>query len=193
MNKNNKWKWVYNPFEYIAGWKAFGVGVVILVATTIIGYFGNIVFYALEIKSVSDINWGMAFSLQALGLAVTIVVMYLMVLLFAKRTRFQDILGTITLAKYPLLLMALLSLTFGKEMASIDVDKIINNELVFSNYVLLFVFAIASIIILAWEIALLYNAFRVSSNLKELKCAVLFTIALLVSEVITLVIKSAIN
>jgi hypothetical protein len=26
----NKWKWIYNPFEFVAGWKAFGIGIVIL-------------------------------------------------------------------------------------------------------------------------------------------------------------------
>jgi hypothetical protein len=22
----NKWKWIYNPFEFVAGWKVFGIG-----------------------------------------------------------------------------------------------------------------------------------------------------------------------
>ncbi|MDR1181010.1 MAG: hypothetical protein LBL13_03395 [Bacteroidales bacterium] len=192
MNNNNKWRWIYNPFEYVAGWKAFGIGVVLLAIATITGYFGNIVFYALEIKSVPDIPWGMAFSLQALGLGVTVGIMYSTALLFTKHTRFQDIMGTVTLAKYPLLLIALLSLVFGKEMASIDVSKIINHELDFSGYALLSAFAITAIVVLVWEIALLYNAFRVSTNLKGLKCVVLFMLAVLVSEIATLLLKSVI-
>ena len=184
----NNWKWIYNPFEFVAGWKAFGMGIVILSITTIAGYFGNTVFYALEVKTLPVITWSMAFSLQALGLAVTVIVMFLAALLFAKHTRFQDILGTVTLAKYPLLLMALLSLAFGKALASINIDKIINKEFSFSDIISLFVFGIISIILLAWEITLLFNAFRVSTNLNGVKCALLFTTALVITTIIIYVL-----
>ena len=188
---NNKWKWVYNPFEKVAGWKAFGIGIIILGITTITGYFGDTVFYGISVKLVPDITWSMAFSLQALGLAVTVIIMYITALFFAKHVRFQDILGTVTLAKYPLILMAFLSLIFGNKLASaIDVSKIINNKITFSDYTLLFVFGIIAITVIVWVIALLYHAFKVSTNLKGVKCGILFTILMLVSEIITIILVS---
>ena len=187
---NSNWKWVYNPFEKVAGWKAFGIGIVILAITTVVGYWGDTVFYGIQIKVNPNITWSLALSLQALGLAVTVAVMYITALLFAKHIRFQDILGTVTLAKYPLILMALLSLAFGYKLASIDVNTIINNGITFSDYTLLFIFGIISILVLVWVIALLYNAFKVSTNLKGVKCGVLFTAIMLVSEIITIVLVS---
>jgi len=185
---NNNLKWVYNPFEKTAGWKAFGIGIVILCVTTIVGYFGNMVFYGIQAKVVPAVTWSMVFSLQALGLAVFVAVMYVTALFFTKHVRFQDILGTVTLAKYPLLLMALLSLALGKAVASIDINQLINMEFSYMDIISLFVFGIFAIFLLIWEITLLYNAFRVSTNLKGIKSVVLFTSILLVSEIITIVL-----
>ena len=174
----NKWKWIYNPFEFIAGWKAFGIGVVILCITTIIGYFGNFVFYVLNINTVSDVTLGMAFVVQTLSLIVMVALMYVAALFFAKHVRFQDILGTVTLAKYPLLIAALLLLVFNKPMMSfiksIDLNKIMNNEFIISDYTsfyLVSLFGLIALIVMIWEIALIYNAFRVSTNFKGTKCA----------------------
>ena len=187
----NKWKWVYNPFEFIAGWKAFGIGFIILCIITVIGYFGNTVFYGISIKMVSSVTWSGAFFLQILGLAVTVLVMWITALIFAKHTRFQDILGTVTLAKYPLIFAVIAFLLFSNRMTeftekimSVNIYEIIN-VITISDYILLLVFSIISIIIIVWEIALLFNAFRVSTNLKGMKSGVLFTAILLISEIIT--------
>ena len=191
----NKWKWVYNPFEFVAGWKALGIGIVILCIATIIGYFGSMVFYGGQAKVVSVITWSKAFSLQFLGLAVTVIVMYLVALIFAKHVRFQDILGTVTLSKYPLLLMALLNLPIGKKMAEfgekmegMNVSELMNMKFSFTDLVPLFIFSFFAIILLVWLITLLFNAFRVSTNFKGIKCAVLFISIILVSEIITSVL-----
>jgi len=192
MSKN--WKWVYNPFEKIAGWKAFGIGIAILIIATVIGYFGNTVFYGISIKSVPSVTWCKAFSLQALGLAVTVFVIWIIALIFAKHVRFQDILGTVTLAKYPLVPAAILFLMLGKWLNELNhtlisaknVQEITGffNSLTISDYVLFLVFVIVAILILVWTIALLFNAFRVSTNLKGSKCALLFIAGLLISEII---------
>jgi len=195
----NKWKWVYNPFEFIAGWKAFGIGIVILCITTIAGYFGNTVFYGLSIKTVPYITWSMAFSLQTLGLAVLVVLMYVAALLFAKQVRFQDILGTVTLAKYPLILSAIVFLVFSKwliafsdKLMSINIYEMIN-KITPSDYVLLLVFSMLLLPVIVWEIVLLFNAFRVSTNLKGVKCVLLFVTTLLISEIIIMIIVFLIN
>lgn len=191
-NYSRLFKWFYNPFQFIAGWKAFGIGMVILILTTIIGHWGHVVFYALEIKTGTGATFGQALILQLLGLSVTVTILYLTALCFARHTRFQDILGTITLAKYPLLPFAFVAVILRDKIASINATKIIEHQLSPSGYIYLSVFAIISLLILIWEITLLYNAFSVSSNLKKTKCAILFTIALIVSEIVTLLLVSAI-
>ena len=184
----NNWKWIYNPFEKVAGWKAFGIGIAILSITTLIGYFGNTVFYATEIKTVPSVTLSKAFSLQGLGLVVTVIIMYVTALLSAKQVRFQDILGTVTLAKYPLIFVVLLILAFGQLVTSIDVNELLNTKFALFDLVPLIIFGIAIIIFVVWEIALLYNAFRVSTNLKGTKCGVLFAATLFISEITTIVL-----
>jgi len=191
---NRNWTWVYNPFIKIAGWKAFGIGIVILCLATVIGYFGNTVFYGISVKSVLSLSWCKAFSLQAMGLTVTVLVMWIIALLSAKHVRFQDILGTVTLAKYPLVLMAIMFLAFSNWLnelskmllTSTNTQEIMEffSQLTILDYVLFMVFIILTIFFLVWTIALLFNAFRVSTNLKGGKCTMLFIVSLLVSEII---------
>jgi len=188
------WRWVYNPFEKIAGWKAFGIGIVILCLATAIGYFGNTVFYGFSIKAVPSITWSKAFLLQATGLTTTVLVMWITALLFAKHVRFQDILGTVTLAKYPLVLPAIMFLTIGKRLNELG-EKLSStgnqqetmklfNELTVADYALFIFIIVVSILVLVWSIALLFNAFKVSTNLKGMKCALLFIAIMLISEIV---------
>ncbi|MDR2145022.1 MAG: hypothetical protein LBE91_00995 [Tannerella sp.] len=186
--------WVYNPFRQIAGWKAFAIGLIILCVTTVIGYFGNTVFFGISVKLVASVTWFRAFFVQGLGLAVTALVMWIIALLSAKHVRFQDILGTVTLSKYPLVFAAIVFWIFGKRFieltekmesfANIQEIKDIISKLSLSDYALFAMMVIVSILILVWTITLLFNAFRVSTNLKEVKCALLFMAALLISEII---------
>lgn len=192
---------VYNPFEKIAGWKAFGIGILILCVTTVLGYFTHAVFFGISIKLVDSVTWCRAFSLQFLGLGVTVAVMYLIALLAAKRVRFQDILGTVTLAKYPLILTPFIFWIFGGRTMEIS-DRIIQtiqtnpreivNILTISDYAVLMGFSVLSLAIAVWTIALLFHAFRVSTNLKGAKCGLLFTAIALISEIIINVVISVI-
>ena len=190
----NNWYWVYNPFKKIAGWKAFSIGIVILCLATVIGYFGNTVFYGISVKSVSSITWSKAFSLQVIGLAIYVAVMLITALLFAKRFRFQDILGTVTLAKYPLVLAAIMFLALSNWLnklnsmlfSAVNIQEIMElfNKFTIADYSLLLLLTIVSILMLVWTIALLFNAFRVSTNLKGSKCALLFIAVIFISEII---------
>ena len=44
MKSNGFFRLMENPFTRIAGWQAFGLGLVFLVVSGIIGGFGNVVF-----------------------------------------------------------------------------------------------------------------------------------------------------
>jgi len=190
--KIEKWKWVYNPFEKIAGWKAFGIGLIFLCATIVTGYFGNTVFYGLSAKTVPTVTWSMAFLLQALSLSVTVIIMYVTALIFAKHVRFQDILGTVTLAKYPNIVLAIILLAFGNNiilktgMYADNPENLIKtiSEFTALDYTVILIFAVIVLTIIVWHIALLFNAFRVSANLKGVKCTVLFIAAMLLSEIL---------
>jgi len=194
----HNWKWVYNPFEKVAGWKAFGIGLIILCITTVLGYFFKTVFYGISIKTVPCVTWSTAFSLQALGLGVLVFIMWIASLFFTKKVRFQDILGTVTLAKYPLFFAVIPIMIFNnrmteftKKIMSVNVYEIIK-VITISDYVMLFAFSIIAFAIIIWEIVLLFNAFRVSTNLKGIKSAILFASIMLASEITILILVSII-
>ncbi len=179
----NKWKLLYNPFEWIAGWKAFGIGIIIVCATVIIGHFSNTYFIGVQIKHIPNISLPMAFLLQAIGLCATIIIMYLISLISAKNVRFQDILGTVTLSRYPFLLAAFAGFLVRPQI----IDSILEGTLtdVFS----IIQFSIAGLImmlILVWGVALLYNAFKVSTNIKGPKSVFLFILIFVLSEAFTM-------
>ena len=199
---SKKLKWIYNPFEKIAGWRAFGIGILILGITTVLGYFCNTVFFGISIKQVHSITLCQAISLQMLGLAVLVAVMYLVAVLSVKRVRFQDILGTVTLAKYPLLLTIPLFWAFNDMIREITDNLLANlqtsaydimSEVSAFDLVMLMVFTLVSLAILVWTIALLFNAFKVSTNIKGAKCGLLFTAIIIISEIITNVVIFAIR
>lgn len=186
--KSNCWKWIYNPFEFVAGWKAFGIGGALLMLTTLVGWLGNTVFFALEVKLTQGVTLATAFGLQAMGLVVTVVIMYGVAVIASRNVRFQDILGCVTLAKYPLLAVAFLFWLFGATVGQIDPELIVGHSLPASDYVALIAMGILGVVTLVWTIALLYNAFRVSTNLKGAKCIVLFVIVLLAAEIVAVLL-----
>jgi hypothetical protein len=120
--------------------------------------------------------------------------MWITALLSAKHVRFQDILGTVTLSKYPLVLSVVMSLAYSKWLnelsekilSAANIQEIIEifNRLTPLDYTLFLMMTIVSILFLVWTIALLFNAFRVSTNLKGTKCALLFIAIILISEII---------
>jgi hypothetical protein len=193
-----KWELIYNPFIKIAGWKAFVIGAVIVCATVITGYWNDVYFTGIQMKMSEHLTLWVCFLIQAIALLSTVILMYVTSLFFAKQVRFQDILGTVTLSRYPYLFIALLMFYIGPRMQSI-LEKItevsfstiekLNIVISISDYIVLLIFAVLALIIIIWNIALLYNAFKVSTGIKGYKTAILLTGIIIASEIITFIIS----
>lgn len=190
---NNIAKSLINPFDRIAGWKSFFIGIAIVVATVVVGWQSSICFRGvLDAKTVYklDLNW--ALYCQFISLAALVGVFYLAALLFARGTRFQDILGTITFSRFPYLFIALLGfLSSDAELTKINevVSSGNVNELLsyFTTNIKQILLPILMIPFVVWSIILLYNAFKVSTGLKGSKCGVVFTTSLILAEIISLI------
>lgn len=193
----NKFKLLYNPFDQIAGWKAFIIGIIIILLTVVIGNL-NCAYYpgALDAKLAPDVPLSIAIQVQGIGLVSLVLIFYLAALIFAKGTRFQDILGTVTLSRFPYLFISLLGFL-------VDEDKLraMNNAMMegrigditssVMDNVGMIVASLLMLPFIIWFIALLYNAFRVSTGLKGAKCVFLFIGAVIVAEVVSIVGISA--
>ena len=44
MKKNNNWNLLWNPFIRVAGWQAFGVGIIIVLISAVLASYGNLAF-----------------------------------------------------------------------------------------------------------------------------------------------------
>lgn len=191
---NNIIKGLFNPFDRIAGWKAFFIGMAIVIAAVVVGWQSSMCFPGvLDAKTAYQLDLDTAFFYQAISLGSLVVVFYICALLFAKGTRFQDILGTITLSRFPYLIIALLGfLSTDAELAAMD--QLVSSGNIgdllhyLSGNIKQILLPLLLIPFIVWAVILLYNAFKVSTGLKGAKCGVIFTVALIVAEITSLIL-----
>ncbi len=182
MKKNSNWNLLWDPFTRIAGWQAFWIGIVVVIISTILAHFGGLLF-----DGAMDTHFGipttMTESLIVMGVSLltVVLVMYVTGLIIAKNFRFIDILGTMTLARVPFLILAILSLftTFP------EVEDIMRDPMIFLDYPSTILFMVIAVPLIVWYIALLYNGFKVSTGAKGAKLIIGFVVGVLVAEAIS--------
>lgn len=118
---------------------------------------------------------------MGVSLLTVVLVMYVTGLIIAKNFRFVDILGTMTLARAPFLILAILSLftTFP------EVEEIMRDPMIFLDYPSTILFMVIAVPVIVWYIALLYNGFKVSTGAKGAKLIIGFVVGILVAEAIS--------
>lgn len=184
----NNWKLLYNPFDRIAGWKAFLAGLPIVCATVVLGWLTDTVAYGLEVKTGGGISLEKDFIFTGVGLACTVIIMYVVGLIFSKGVRFQDILGTVTLARAPYILSPLVGLLADPDLDIQMEEMMQTGNMGAINWSSILFISLFAIVVSVWAVALLYHAFRTSTGLKGGKCAGLFIFSLIASEVVMLCI-----
>lgn len=183
-------KILFNPFQFIAGTKALIIGVIVIILTAICNYFVNKPFTFL-------INWSMIRTIieSLAGWFLFSTLLYILGRIFSKsRIRFIDVLGTQALARIPFIFTALISLIpmFNKFIAyllwtAVKIGKeveVATHEIVLS----LFLYAMLFFAMI-WGLILMFNAFKVSTNLKGEKGVWLFVIALVFSLITSVAVR----
>jgi hypothetical protein len=174
-------KVLFNPFRYVAGLNALLAGVLAMIVTMFIAYFSNThfdgtidihysnkTFPMIVFASQQLIAWGTAAAMFYLG----------GIILSKSSIRFVDIAGTIALSRIVLIPAALLG--FLPAMHIESVNEIGGIALIG---------ALIIILLSIWMIALMYNAFVVSCNLKGAKAITGFIISLLLAETLSKVLN----
>lgn len=178
---------VFNPFRYIAGGKALAIGVVCIVASSLMLYSGGMIQDSFLHIGYADASLLKVFAVQCLWWLAPAMLLYLSGLAITKsKIRIIDILGTTAFAQIillmiiaPMLLPAvqdsttvlLSSLQSGTEPAT----KAMISMIVYGIWT-----TFALILYYIWN----YNAFAVSCNVKGSKAILLF---ILVQVVLTIV------
>ena len=182
MKTNKNWSLLWNPFIRIAGWQAFGMGIVIVIISAVLASFGNLLFDgAIDAHFVSNVSIWSSFIVTGISLLSVVLSMYVIGLIISKNFRFVDILGTMTLARAPFLILAVLSLF----VTSPDVEQVLQNPMIVLDYPSFLVLGVISVPIIVWYIALMYNGLKVSTGTKGTKLTIGFIGGILVAEVIS--------
>lgn len=183
---------LFNPFVYIAGGQALGLGVGAILLAGLVGSLSNTHF-----DGVLDTHGGFHVPLGiflAEGLADWLC-LALVLLIFGKiisKTAFRtiDVFGTQALARWPTLLTSVVSLPpavarFGRELVRQLTTPGVTPQI---NPLDASVFAIAVILMLltlAWMVTLMYRAYSVSCNVRGGKAIGTFIVGLLLAEILS--------
>jgi len=184
MKNKNIFGFLINPFIRIAGWQSFGLGLVFIALMGFLGAYSDIAYDGVIDMHMIDISLLQSFLYLGIDLVCLVVVMWITGLIVSKNFRFIDILGTMTLAKAPFLIMAIA----GFFTTAPDMSEIYKDPYVVFQSVSFIIFMVLSLPVMIWNITLMYNAFKISCDVKGSKLTVAFIIALLVSEILSKVL-----
>lgn len=190
-------KKLFNPFTHVAGIRSLFWGVKIILITSILGYFFNIHFPdVISVKMCSNYSlW--YFLIQSFSNWIIIsLIFYISSLLFSKsKIRVIDMFGTQALARFPYLLAPFT----GISQAPIVVSEYILYtflgmgdpvEITSGQIAITIIMILVTLLLTIWLIALMFNAFKVSSNIKGAKSVILFIIGLILSMVISIIVTN---
>lgn len=180
-------KWLLNPFVYVAGTRALVLGVVGMTLTAVIGYFSHAHFDGAIDMHVGKISPLPVYFIEQLINWATLSLLFFVAGKFFSRSsiRFVDVSGTMALARWPSIFVALLA--FGIHIPEKSTSP---EQILASINIGTIVFVLATLVFLIWMIALLYNAFSVSCNLKGGRATGIFIGTLIVAEILSLFIHS---
>ena len=168
---------LFNPFIYIAGLKALVIGFAFMTITLILSFYSRMHFDGAidaHIGTEAPFYWFVLEQLIAWG---SIVIAFLIAGLILSKSnfRFIDIAGTVAFSRAPMLLIAVMG--FLPELHALKPGHI-NNAVIAVGFILL--------LPIIWMIALLFNGFKTSLNIKDTKAIVGFIIALVLAEILSI-------
>ncbi len=177
-------KKLFNPFVYVAGTQALLLGLVFVALTTGLGYLNNSHFNGVldYHKPPELLGKSILYSAgeQLIIIGCLTGLFYAAGLIFSKSAiRFIDVAGTMTLSRAPMLLSAIGGFAMPKSLGSIaDITMPV------------ILLSLAVILWTIWSIALAYNAFSVSCNIKGRRCTTVFIPTLIIAEAASILLCS---
>jgi hypothetical protein len=172
---------LYNPFYQVAGFKSLVIGsLVFLIVTSVAFKTGTHFNGLLNFDLAKDSGYLVFAAEHAINWLFTSLFMYISGLILSKsRIRLIDIAGTVLLARIPLIIMPLIRLlpVFQSFFAQS-----------WQIYLLMGIYLFS----LIWSLALLFNAFKISCNLKGERLIISFILSMILSEICTKTVISMI-
>lgn len=190
--KNNLWSYLFTPFHYVAGTRALAIGAGVLLLLSLLGWATYTFF-----DGVLDVHYGCLthanpyhkhIAMLLISWASVVTIFYLAARIFSTSSvRLVDMAGTMAMAKAPMIFAALCGFAanlhpcFEIPTNQEDIANMIS--LLKEHWAWIAASGVIGVACIIWFVALMYNAFSVSGNLKGNKGTAVFIVALLLSEV----------
>ena len=179
-------KWFFNPFIYVAGSKSLLIGWSAMLVTAFIGIYSKTYFDGVLDAHPGDLPLYRYFIAQLIDWGCGVAMLYTAGRIFsASSIRFIDIAGTHALARWVMIFPAFIG--FGITAVPDPATHTVK-ELTDAITPLMIALSLLSTVFLIWMVALMYNAFSVSTNIKGGRAGGIFAIALLVAEIASKII-----
>lgn len=185
-------QWLFRPFRFVAGYKALLLGLGIILASAFFGFLGNTHF-----DGVLDVHIGRSAPLWLFiaegivdWLSLAIPLFFFGLILSPSALRMIDVFGTQALARWPYLITSVVMLPEANRMFSAYLMARLAASAGFGalNYVDLCIFAFAgfvSVLMVVWSVALMYQGYAISCNIKGAKAIVTFVVSIIGAEVLS--------
>lgn len=180
------WKTLFNPFEKYSDYKLLLFGILFFLLTPFVSYYtqNRMTSFMRFDRPEEVLTLKSSFLYCSVSIACIILILYLIAIVFNKRSRFIDITNTILVSNainIPVLLLTHL----------IDVNKAFSSEGINENFYqyiinLLFIILITAFVIslVIYSIVLFFNGFKTATNIKKLPQIILFVFIFFVSLMI---------
>ncbi|MBC7642357.1 MAG: hypothetical protein H7174_08475 [Flavobacterium sp.] len=188
-------KILFNPFAKFSDKFLIIFGIISTLLGLSLSWFFNAQF-----DGVLDLHFNGSINIYESLVLILIDIIILVVLLFAlakfinNKSRIMDVIIAILIARTPIYLLALMNINNKMfEIGAIINAKILKGEMnnvPFSLQTILIITSLISLLAIIWFSVLLFNGFKIATNLKERKHIVFFVITLLLAEIISKIVIS---
>ncbi len=185
---------LFRPFEKIAGWKALGWGVAGMALSAVLGSCAGNHYHGLLHFGAAPNHAGWVFAAEVL------IVWLIPALLFwigggilsRSRIRAVDVFGTVAFAQLPLIGMNLFALTPPMQrLIGYDMSRSVNEILADTQFLKDSMFSLIVILFLVWTLIWMFNALKISCNLKGARLGWWYAAAIIGGDALCRVVISS--
>ncbi len=182
---------LFNPFVYVAGTRALGLGLGVVLLAGLIGCLGATHFDGvLDVHSGADAPWWVFLAEGMVAwLCLSVVLLVLGRIISKTPFRTIDLLGTQALARWPTVLISLVTLPKGVQRFSASLVQQVTHpggQLQLGPDAVVFAISVLAMIpLLCWMVVLMYKSFSVSCNVKGGKAIGMFIAGLILAEILS--------
>lgn len=178
---------VLNPFERIAGFQALGWGLLGMVVSTVICYLSGWHYHGLlHFGPAPNPAWW-CYAIEHLVVWIVPAVLFYLggLILSRSKIRVIDVLGTVAFAQLPLILMNLFNLLPPiQNMTKVDMNIPPAELLAQPGFLVGVWLSLIGVVFLVWALVWMFNALKVSCNLKGYPLGILYCIAVFGGDVL---------